>query len=106
MNSDLPYISPGSNNAYGSVAANVPKPPRVADTRTSLAAAMKEKEEEMNARLRAEEERRAKEAAERAMSMAPPSPPIQQQFSREQSVASARAPSGRSPVHDAPRPIR
>ena len=99
MNSDLPYISPGSNNAYGSVAANVPKPPRVADTRTSLAAAMKEKEDAMNARLRAEEEQRAKEAverAERAGSLAPPSPTVPQQHSREQTVASAGAPSGRS----------
>jgi len=97
MNSNLPYISPGSNNAYGSVAANVPKPPRVADTRTNLAAAMKEKEDEMNARLRAEEEQRAKEAAERAErigSLAPPSPTVKEQFSREQTAVSTRAPSG------------
>ncbi|KAA8901434.1 hypothetical protein FN846DRAFT_891835 [Sphaerosporella brunnea] len=101
-NSELPYISPGSNNAYGSKAANVPKPPRVADTRTSLAAAMKEKEDAMNARLRAEEEERAREAAarqlaaERANSLAPPSPTTSQPTghnSREPTVASFRAPS-------------
>jgi hypothetical protein len=99
---ELPYISPGSNNAYGSKAVNVPKPPRVADTRTSLAAAMKEKEDAMNARLRAEEEERAREAAarqlagERAGSLVPPSPtqpPSTSRNSREPTVASIRAPS-------------
>ena len=90
---ELPYISPGSNNAYGSKAANVPKPPRVADTRISLAAAMKEKEDEMNARLKAEEEEREREAAMRQLRQStapPPSPTKSIPPSPTRSVASGR----------------
>ncbi|KAI5807781.1 hypothetical protein BZA77DRAFT_362975 [Pyronema omphalodes] len=85
-NQDLPYISPMASSAYGSKATNVPKPPRLSDTRVRLAEGMQAKENEMNARLKAElEKREQEEAAARAIaernqpptvvaSMPPPSP--------------------------------
>jgi hypothetical protein len=85
-NQDLPYISPMASSAYGSKATNVPKPPRLSDTRVRLAEGMQAKENEMNARLKAElEKREQEEAAARAIaernqpptvvpSLPPPSP--------------------------------
>ncbi|KAI5806002.1 hypothetical protein BZA77DRAFT_368825 [Pyronema omphalodes] len=75
-----------ASSAYGSKATNVPKPPRLSDTRVRLAEGMQAKENEMNARLKAElEKREQEEAAARAIaernqpptvvaSMPPPSP--------------------------------
>lgn len=98
--SELPYISPVSNNSYGSRATNIPKPPRLSDTRLRLADAMQAKKDEMDARIRAEQEELARQASARNGSAPPPSPTKSQgttRTSREQTAASTRATSGMSP---------
>jgi len=98
VSSELPYISPISNHSYGSKATNVPKPPRLSDTRVRLADAIQAKKDEIEARIRVEQVELEKLAARRSESMPPPSPTKSQgtvRTSREQTDASTSATSGR-----------
>lgn len=84
-NGQLAYISPQPNFAYGSRVANLPKAPRLSETKVRLADAIQEKQDEAEKRI--EEERQAREAAQRdRLSMPPPSVP-----SVSQSPARSRA---------------
>jgi hypothetical protein len=60
-NTELPYVSPVSNYSYGSKVANLPKPPRLSDTKVGLADALTEKTAAVEARLQEEEIVREKE---------------------------------------------
>ncbi|KAF8535921.1 hypothetical protein BDD12DRAFT_808192 [Trichophaea hybrida] len=105
LSSELPYISPISNHSYGSKATNVPKPPRLSDTRVRLADAMQAKKNEIDARIRAEQNELERLSAGRNGSLPPPSPVQLQGASRtfrEQSIASARATSALSAMESNP----
>ncbi|KAF8241510.1 hypothetical protein K440DRAFT_642152 [Wilcoxina mikolae CBS 423.85] len=105
LSSELPYISPISNHSYGSKATNVPKPPRLSDTRVRLADAMQAKKNEIDARIRAEQEELERLSAGRNGSMPPPSPTQFQgttRTSREQTIASARDTSALSAMESNP----
>ncbi|KAI5795532.1 hypothetical protein EDC01DRAFT_744871 [Geopyxis carbonaria] len=60
-NNELPYVSPVSNYSYGSKVANLPKPPRLSDTKVGLADALTEKTAAVEARLQEEEVAKEKE---------------------------------------------
>lgn len=86
-NGQLAYISPQPNFAYGSRVANLPKAPRLSETKVRLADAIQEKRDEVDKRI--EEERQAREAVQRdRLSMPPPSvvPSASPSRSRAQSM--------------------
>lgn len=93
--SDLPYISPMSSYAYGSQDANLPKAPRLSETRVRLADAIQGRQAEADARLKAAEEQREREAMNRKdrVSMPPPSIVPTRSPSRAPSVQREREPS-------------
>ncbi|TGZ79285.1 hypothetical protein EX30DRAFT_115653 [Ascodesmis nigricans] len=92
---DLPYVSPMANYSYGSRVSNLPRVPRLSETRVPLSVQLQEKQDEAEARMRAAEEQRLREEASRRdrVSMPPPVVIPSRSPSRAPSVAREREPS-------------